>query len=55
METFDMRIALLLSLALLAACSTSQHSAINLQTTQTLDHKLLAKPEYPPGGKDTRL
>lgn len=48
-----MRIALLLSLALLAACSTSQHSAINLQTTQTLDHKLLAKARISPQAAKT--
>ncbi|MGE7955392.1 DUF2235 domain-containing protein [Pseudomonas sp. NPDC089530] len=43
-----MRIALLLSLALLSACSTPPHSALDLQTTQTLDHQLLAKARTAP-------
>ncbi|AJO79659.1 DUF2235 domain-containing protein [Pseudomonas sp. MRSN 12121] len=43
-----MRIALLLSLALLSACSTTQHSAINLQTTRNLDQQLLAKARISP-------
>ncbi|AZE49902.1 hypothetical protein C4K04_4237 [Pseudomonas chlororaphis] len=48
-----MRIALLLSLTLLSACSTSQYSAINLQTTQTLDRQLLAKARISPQAAKT--
>ncbi|EIM18278.1 T6SS phospholipase effector Tle1-like catalytic domain-containing protein [Pseudomonas chlororaphis] len=43
-----MRIALLLSLALLAACSTPHNSTLKLQTTQLLDTQLLSKARTTP-------
>ncbi|CAI8703718.1 DUF2235 domain-containing protein [Pseudomonas chlororaphis] len=49
-----MRIALLLSLALLSACSTPHNSVLKLQTTQVLDTQLLSKARTAPSQASTQ-